>query len=65
MNKLPQERWCVQHREGWCYTKSQPKREPRYREHVTTYCGYVVTAPWGFERRAADCPECRAKDAKR
>jgi len=50
--------WCVQHRDGWCATKSQPKNTPRYQDHVKTLCAYVVTLPFGFARRAPTCKDC-------
>ena len=49
---------CVRHRDGWCATKR--KVSLRYAESVPTLCGMHVTAPFGFEWRYPDCPECRA-----
>lgn len=51
---------CVRHRTGWCKVKDQ-KVKPADLElanDVETACGYVVTLPWGVERRAPDCVEC-------
>jgi len=52
--------WCVQHRDGWCVTNSQPRGVPRERDAVKTKCGYWVTLPWGIAKRTPTCQECRA-----
>jgi hypothetical protein len=53
------EKWCVEHRDGWCVTAHQPKGEPRYRDQVKTKCGYWVTLPWGFMKTKPTCNECK------
>ena len=57
MNKQ-EKPWCVQHRDGWCCTKAQPRGKPRYRDNVKTLCDHYVICTSRFERRQPDCPEC-------
>lgn len=55
-------RWCVQHREGWC--ACEVNRKPaESNDHVPTVCGHVITLPFGFEKRQPTCKDCR-KDLK-
>lgn len=48
---------CVRHRTGWCALRDQ--RRTAYRDSMETKCGYVVTLPWGIERREPDCADCK------
>lgn len=52
---------CVRSRDGWCARLDQ--RRTDYADSVETKCGYVVTLPWGVERRVPDCQECRKEIA--
>lgn len=45
----------------WCRAKNQDLG-PDIDWSVETACGYVVTLPWGIERRPATCPDCIARD---
>ncbi len=39
----------------WCATQ---RKTTRYSDAVKTSCGFVVSLPWGLERREPTCPEC-------
>jgi hypothetical protein len=52
-------RWLVQHRDGWCATKTG-MRPAGAAESVPTLCGHVIVLPWGYDQGEPDCPECLA-----
>ncbi len=58
MNAIPDVRWCVRHRDGWCAVdRDEEPAEGSWT--VGTVCGYGVTLPFGYDRREPDCHNCR------
>lgn len=51
--------WCVQHRDGWCATRSGAKPSADAWKDATA-CGCWVTMRMGSEIREPDCEECHA-----
>ena len=49
--------WCVRHEDGWCAIEGNQERSAEDL-HIPTECGYIVTVPFGCERREPTCPEC-------
>lgn len=49
--------WLVEHRDGFCATKSG-KRAPESAASVETLCGHFVILPYSTENGKVDCPEC-------
>lgn len=50
--------WCVQHREGWCATKTREAPDLDSTS-VETLCDHTVILPWASELCAPTCRDCR------